>query len=102
MASSVSSERAFSQGGITISKRCSRLKGDIVKALQCVKCSLCNDLLFRKPGPSSLVEIESDDYGIEVETGQTTDEGDDNASWDALFLEDEDDDLESDTDMDEF
>ncbi|KIK31598.1 hypothetical protein CY34DRAFT_39380, partial [Suillus luteus UH-Slu-Lm8-n1] len=34
MTSSVSSERAFSQGGITISKRWNRLKGDIVEALQ--------------------------------------------------------------------
>ncbi|KIK33711.1 hypothetical protein CY34DRAFT_32916, partial [Suillus luteus UH-Slu-Lm8-n1] len=37
MAASVSSEQAFSQGGITISKRRNRLKGDIVEALQCVK-----------------------------------------------------------------
>jgi hypothetical protein len=40
MASSVSSERAFSQGGITISKRRSSLKGDIVEALQCIKCAI--------------------------------------------------------------
>jgi hypothetical protein len=62
MASSVSSERAFSQCGITISKRRSRLKGDIVEALQCVKCSLRNDLLFREPGPSSLAEVEPDNF----------------------------------------
>ena len=35
MASSVSSERTFSAAGITISKRRSRLKADIVKALEC-------------------------------------------------------------------
>lgn len=40
MALSVSSERAFSQGGITMSKRCSCLKGDIVEALQCYKCAI--------------------------------------------------------------
>jgi len=40
MSSSVSSERAFSQGGITISKRRSCLKGDIVEALQCIKCAI--------------------------------------------------------------
>ncbi|KIJ35874.1 hypothetical protein M422DRAFT_103474, partial [Sphaerobolus stellatus SS14] len=37
MASSVSSERAFSAAGITITKRRNRLKGDIVEALQVVK-----------------------------------------------------------------
>ena len=36
MSSSISSEHAFLQGGITISKWCSRLKGDIVEALQCI------------------------------------------------------------------
>ena len=40
MSSSVSSERAFSQGGITISKWRNRLKGDIVEMLQCVKCAI--------------------------------------------------------------
>ncbi|KIJ32661.1 hypothetical protein M422DRAFT_101438, partial [Sphaerobolus stellatus SS14] len=37
MASSVSSERAFSAAGITISKRRNRLNGDIVEALQTLK-----------------------------------------------------------------
>ncbi|KIK33277.1 hypothetical protein CY34DRAFT_57066, partial [Suillus luteus UH-Slu-Lm8-n1] len=37
MSSSVSSERAFSQVGITVTKRRNRLKGDIVEALQIVK-----------------------------------------------------------------
>ncbi|KIJ90054.1 hypothetical protein K443DRAFT_47139, partial [Laccaria amethystina LaAM-08-1] len=37
MASSVSSEQAFSVAGTTISKCHNRLKGDIVKALQCLK-----------------------------------------------------------------
>jgi hypothetical protein len=56
MAASVSSKRAFSQGGITITKWCNWLKGDIIKALQCVKCSLHNKLIFLEPGPSSLTE----------------------------------------------
>ena len=58
MASSVSSERAFSQGGITISKHCSRLKGDIVEGLQVLKCSYKKDLIFRLPEPSSMMEQE--------------------------------------------
>ncbi|KAJ7730112.1 ribonuclease H-like domain-containing protein, partial [Mycena maculata] len=49
MASSVSSERAFSSAGITISKRRNHLKGDIVEALQCLKCLIRKDLLFREP-----------------------------------------------------
>ena len=47
MASSVSSERAFSSAGITISKRWNRLKGDIVEALECIKCLLHHNLIFR-------------------------------------------------------
>jgi hAT family C-terminal dimerisation region len=102
MASSVSSERAFSQGGITITKRRSRLKGDIVEALQCVKCSLRNDLLFREPGPSSLAEVEPDDFEIEVDAEKAaTDEDEDEEGWDALFLEEDDDNLQLDIDMDE-
>jgi hypothetical protein len=44
MASSVSSERAFSSARITISKRCNRLDGDIVEALQCLKSLLHQDI----------------------------------------------------------
>jgi hypothetical protein len=93
MASSVSSERAFSQGGITTSKRCSCLKRDIVEALQCVKCSFHNDRLFHEPGLSSLAE---------VETRKATDEDEDDGGWDDLFLEEDDDNLALDADMDEF
>ena len=48
MASSVSSERAFSAAGITISKCRNRLKGDIVEALQCLKCLYRQDLIFHE------------------------------------------------------
>ena len=48
MASSVSSERAFSSAGITISKRRNRLKEDIVEALQCLKCMIRKNLIFRQ------------------------------------------------------
>ena len=59
MASSVSSERAFSAAGITISKRCNRLKGDIVEALQFLKFGLLTDKgLFYGPQPVSLLEDE--------------------------------------------
>ncbi|PCH45150.1 hATC-domain-containing protein, partial [Wolfiporia cocos MD-104 SS10] len=55
MASSVSSERAFSSAGITISKRRNRLKADIVEALQFLKCAIRRDLLFCE-SPSLLTE----------------------------------------------
>jgi hAT family C-terminal dimerisation region len=57
MASSVSSERVFSQGGMAITKRRSCLENDIVEARQCVKSSTRRDLLFREPAPSSALEI---------------------------------------------
>lgn len=90
MASSVSSERAFSQGGITISKRRSRLKGDIVEALQCIKCAIHHDLLFREPGPSSSTE-EVDEFEMGLNGDDRQDEGDEDeehSQWDALVLED--------------
>jgi len=79
MASSVSSERAFSQGGITITKRRNRLKGDIVEALQCIKCAICHDLIFREPGPSSVLEEES-----EAESGN---ENEDEEEWEDVEKE---------------
>lgn len=97
MSSSVSSERAFSQGGITITKRRNRLKADIVEALQCLKCALRHDLLFREPAPSSLVELEHlDDDDEEVEVEET---GDDEEGWDILLLGDDAEDV-SDTETD--
>ena len=100
MASSVSSERAFSQGGITISKRRSRLKGDIVEALQCIKCALRHDLLFREPGPSSLIEGEYDEYEIEAEAGEILEDDEvEEEGWEALFLDEDEYDTESDIEM---
>jgi hAT family C-terminal dimerisation region len=92
MSSSVSSERAFSQGGITISKLRSCLKGDIVEALQCIKCAIRTDLLFPVPAPSSVVEAEANDDGEgtlrENEDGEESDV--DEEGWGDLLLEDED------------
>jgi hypothetical protein len=53
MASSVSSERAFSLAGITICKRHNRLDADIVEALQGLKSLIRQDLMVRDvPGLS--------------------------------------------------
>ncbi|PPQ76982.1 hypothetical protein CVT24_009477, partial [Panaeolus cyanescens] len=60
MGSSVSSERAFSAAGITISKRRNRLKGDIVEALQFLKSLYATDLIFREPPTTASMEDEFD------------------------------------------
>ena len=60
MASSVSSERAFSSTGITITKRRNRLKPDIVEALQFLKCLYHHDLLFREEASTQFEMEESD------------------------------------------
>ena len=88
MASSVSSERVFSQGGMAITKRRSCLENDIVEARQCVKSSTRRDLLFREPAPSSALEIalDSGDEGEEesedVEDMLWLDEGEDDIMTD--------------------
>lgn len=56
MASSVSSERAFSSAALTITKRRNRLKADVVEALQSLKMAIKRDLLTREQGPSKLLE----------------------------------------------
>ena len=98
MSSSFSSERAFSQGGITISKLRSCLKGDIVEALQCIKYAIQSDLLFPEPAPSSVFEAEVNKDGEELDIGEdAAKEG-----WDDLLIEDEDEDpvVQIDTDLD--
>ena len=96
MSSSVSSEHAFSQGGIMISKRYNCLKGNIVEALQCIKCAIWHDLLFQEPAPSSILESkENSDKQENVSTGRDLVGSDDESdieefSWDGLLIEDED------------
>ena len=46
MSSSISSEHVFSFAGITISKRCNRLRRNVVEALQFQKCAAKSKLLF--------------------------------------------------------
>jgi hypothetical protein len=77
MSPSVSSERACSSAGITISKRRNRLKGDIVEALQFLKCVIRRDLLFRK---EALLDEGDEDVTLEVDA-EVFD------SWDAFLDE---------------
>ena len=96
MATSVSSERAFSSAGITISKRRNRLKGDIVEALQCLKCLIRHDLLFRED-PSVLSEIAAvNDIASVLSVSQEEGAGE---GWDELMgIADEPTGLDSDVD----
>ena len=96
MASSVSSERAFSSAGITISKRRNRLKGDLVEALQCMKCIYHNGLLFREVKVSSDIEKELDSVEV-IDMDMDSDEvllEADGFSWDSIIVDDDDDDDE--------
>jgi hypothetical protein len=66
-----------------------------VEALQCVKCSLRHDLLFREPAPSSLLEatFNEDGSGEEGEEDLEGDRNKDSKGWDDLLIDsDEDDD----------
>lgn len=92
MGSSVSSEHAFSSAGITITKCRNHLKGDIVKALQFIKCLLQKDLIYWEPLSTSALE-----HNIEVidDNGDVdwVDE-DEHKSWDSLLIDVEDSDDE--------
>jgi hAT family C-terminal dimerisation region len=94
MSSSVSSERAFSQGGLNITKRRNRLKGDIVEALQGLKCAVGRDVLFREPAPSSTLEAEHGEDSEDSGEGSEATEG-----WNNMVMEDEDDGLGMDIDI---
>ncbi|KAG1720921.1 hypothetical protein EDD22DRAFT_962677 [Suillus occidentalis] len=68
----------------------SSVSSDIVEALQSLKCSLHNDLLFREAGPSSLVEEELNDSDTKADISEKEgDVADDERGWDTLILDDE-------------
>jgi hypothetical protein len=88
MASSVSSERAFSSAGITISKRRNRLKADIVEALQFLKCLIRHDIIFREsisPSMEDEVDFDFDSTLGEVEVEQKAQP----VAWDVLLMDDD-------------
>lgn len=88
MATSVSSERAFSSAGITISKRRNRLKADIVEALQCVKCFIRRDLLFRED-PSVLSEVDTGSSKPASADSEEPEATNGEVSWDTMIEESE-------------
>lgn len=88
MASSVSSERAFSSAGITISKRRNRLKRDIVEALQCLKCLYRNDLIFREVITAFEEELDLENDPL-LDEGAADEVNDlEEFSWDTLLFDD--------------
>ena len=88
MSSSVSSEHTFLQGGLTITKHRNCLKGNVVEALQCVKCAIRHDLLFKELALSSIVEAEfADDHW----QGDQVNEDGTEKGWDVEFVSDEED-----------
>ena len=87
MASSVSSEHAFSSAGITLSKHCNWLKGDIVEALQCLKCMYHNNLIFCKVVVATEKEEELEDMNLELAADDHAVE--DEFMWDQLLTDDE-------------
>jgi hypothetical protein len=87
MASSISSECAFSSARITISKHRSRLKPDIVEALQFLKCLHRQELIYREE-PSTILESQTET------AAQTCIEGSEEpAGWDDLVGDLEDDEV---------
>jgi hAT family C-terminal dimerisation region len=87
MASSVSSEHVFSSAGLTLSKCCNHLKGDIVKALQCLKCMYHNDIIFQEVIVATEEEEELEDVDSELAVDiSVIDEG---FTWDQLLVDDE-------------
>jgi hypothetical protein len=84
MASSVSSERAFSAAALTITKRHNRLKGDVVEAIQVLHMLYNCGLMFREPAPSSALEIacEEEKEGNAIESTEAED-----LSWILEFSE---------------
>jgi hypothetical protein len=74
MATSVSSERAFSAAALTITKCRNRLKGDVVEAIQVLHMMYQHDLIFRE-APTSTLELASEglDNDSEEDISDVTD-----------------------------
>ena len=88
MATSVSSERAFSAAALTVTKHWNRLKGDIVEALQVLRMMYQRDLMFQEPPPSSALELALEGLEPVGEEEEGTDSGVQGASEWALDISD--------------
>jgi hypothetical protein len=90
MGSSVLSERAFLLASITISKCRNWLQGNIVEALQFIKCLLHTDLIFHEPQPLSILKDELE--GVVEDDNDPNWEDEDPSGWDDLFISENSDD----------
>jgi len=91
MASLVLSEQAFSSVGITISKCHNCRKGDIVEALQFLKCLIHHKLVFHADPSVSLEGDEDEDEDILTQDGsQLFSDAEQPLFWDDFWLEDND------------
>jgi len=79
MATSVSSKHAFSAAGITISNWHNQLGGDVVEALQFLKCFFWCDLLFHEADNPSITSETQLDGWITLEDSNGAEDG-----WDGL------------------
>jgi len=84
----VSSERAFFSAAITLSKRRNRPKGDIVEALQFLKCTYRNDIIFQEVVVATEEEEELVEMDLEIVTDES--DGDKGFTGDQLLVDDED------------
>ena len=69
-----------------------------MEALQCVKCAIRHDLLFKEPAPSSAVEAEADDE--DSKENDVTDKSESVESWDEMLLDEDDDEDDGEMDVD--
>ncbi|KAF9455331.1 hypothetical protein BDZ94DRAFT_1205870, partial [Collybia nuda] len=65
-------------------------RGDIVEALQCLKCMYHNDLIFRKVDTSAEEEKILDDEGFREEAEKSAPETDESETftWDQIIVDD--------------
>jgi hypothetical protein len=76
----------FSSAGLTISKRRNRLKGDIVEALQCLKCMYHNDMIFRDVLVATQEEEDLEDMDLELAGGDgVSSQVGEGFTWDELL-----------------
>jgi hypothetical protein len=91
IASSVSSEWAFSSTGITISKCQNRLKPDVVEALQCLKFMIKWDLFFWFDPSIAAYEMQEEKAASGLDSEANSKNG---KSWDEMWIVDDDDEVE--------
>ncbi|KAK0433068.1 hypothetical protein EV421DRAFT_1741802 [Armillaria borealis] len=75
-------ERAFSSAGLTLGKLRSWLKGDIVEALQCLKCLYRKDLIFRE-----VVAFDGEEVEMEDDQGPSPPPTIATVSWDEMLID---------------